>query len=51
MTLSMRPLVFSIESFLTETERDYVIVNAGRHMKSSQVSLMDHDKGKEVSSL
>lgn len=49
VTLSIRPLVFTIESFLTETERDYVIANAAKHMKSSEVSLMDHDKGKKVS--
>jgi len=47
-TLSLRPLVFSIDNFLTVDECDYIQNNAAPHMKSSGVSLMDKDKGKEA---
>ncbi|KAL7478496.1 hypothetical protein ACHAW6_004259, partial [Cyclotella cf. meneghiniana] len=48
-TLSLRPLVVSIEGFLTEKECDYIAEKAGPRMHYSQVSLMDKDKGKAAS--
>jgi prolyl 4-hydroxylase len=45
-TLSIRPLVLSIDNFLREEEIAYVISAASPHMVNSGVSLMDKDKGK-----
>ena len=48
-TLSLVPLVVSIEGFLTEDECDYIAEKAGPRMQYSGVSLMDKDKGKAAS--
>lgn len=48
-TLSLRPLVVSIEGFLDEDECDYIAEKAGPMVRYSQVSLMDKDKGKAAS--
>lgn len=45
-TLSLRPLVFRIEGFLTDSECDQIQKHSEPHMESSGVSLMDKDKGK-----
>lgn len=45
-TLSMSPLVFSVEGFLTPAECRHIRDRAGPHMRQSGVALMDHDKGK-----
>lgn len=47
-TLSMSPLVFSVEGFLTPAECRHIRDRAGPHMRQSGVALMDHDKGKEA---
>lgn len=47
-TLSMQPLVFSIDAFLSEKECDYIQNFASPHMAKSGVSLMDKDLGKEA---
>jgi prolyl 4-hydroxylase len=48
-TLSLKPLVVSIEGFLDEEECDYIAEKAGPMVQYSQVSLMDKDKGKAAS--
>ena len=45
-TLSMKPLVLSVGGFLGNDECDTIIGLSEPHMASSQVSLMDKDKGK-----
>lgn len=45
-TLSMSPLVFSVENFLLPEECTYIRDVAEPHMRQSGVKLMDHDKGK-----
>ena len=48
-TLSLKPLVVSIEGFLDNDECDYIADKAGPRVRYSQVSLMDKDKGKAAS--
>jgi len=48
-TLSLRPLVVSIEGFLDDDECEYIQRIAGPRVQYSQVSLMDKDKGKAAS--
>lgn len=45
-TLSLRPLVFSIENFLSDEECAYIRLHAEPFMAQSGVSLMDKDRGK-----
>jgi len=45
-TISMQPLVFSIDDFLTLPECDYIQAHASPRVAQSGVSLMDKDKGK-----
>jgi prolyl 4-hydroxylase len=45
-TLSVQPLVFSVDGFLADEECDWIRVTAEPHMAQSGVSLMDRDKGK-----
>ena len=45
-TLSLSPLVFSIDGFLRADECDYIRTHSAPHMANSGVSLMDKDKGK-----
>lgn len=45
-TLSMSPLVFSVEGFLLPEECQYIRDTAEPEMRQSGVALMDHDKGK-----
>jgi len=47
-TLSMNPLIFSIDNFLSFDECDYIQLHASPHMASSGVSLMDKDIGKKA---
>eukprot|EP01041_Mallomonas_annulata_P004129 gene4129-8206_t len=46
-TLSLRPLVFGINSFLTKREYEYIIKKATPKMYKSQVSFMDKDQGRD----
>lgn len=48
-TLSMKPLVLSIEGFLTGEECDHIAKTAEPHMKYSGVTLKDDDIGKAAS--
>ena len=48
-TLSLYPLVLSVDGFLSEEECDYVKQAAAPTMKYSEVTLMDHDKGRPSS--
>mmetsp|Transcript_379 Transcript_379/g.726 ORF Transcript_379/g.726 Transcript_379/m.726 type:complete len:512 (+) Transcript_379:136-1671(+) len=48
-TLSLKPLVLSIEGFLTDKECDYVMDKAGPSMKYSSVTLKDADVGRAAS--
>jgi prolyl 4-hydroxylase len=48
-TLSLNPLVLSIEGFLDNDECGYIMKEAGPKVQYSQVSLMDKDKGKAAS--
>jgi len=48
-TLSLRPLVLSVEGFLTEDECDHIAEKAGPSMKYSSVSLKDADRGRAAS--
>jgi len=48
-TLSLKPLVLSIDGFLTEEECDYIMEKAGPHMQYSSVSLKDADVGRASS--
>ena len=43
-TLSLRPLVFRSENFLTDEECDYIIKEASPHLVPSKTSKMDKDK-------
>ena len=43
-TLSMKPLVFRVEPFLTEAEMSHVTKMAAPYMRDSPVALMDHDQ-------
>lgn len=45
-TLSLFPLVLSVNFFLTEDECNFIQESAKPHMKYSAVTLMDHDKGR-----
>lgn len=45
-TLSMRPLVLSIQGFLEEDECTHIIDTAEPFVRASEVKLMDKDKGK-----
>jgi hypothetical protein len=45
-TVSMRPLVFSIDGFLYDKECEHIQRTADPYMAQSGVALMDHDKGK-----
>ncbi len=47
-TLSMSPLVFSVEGFLTPEECHHIRQRADPHMRQSGVALMDKDRGKEA---
>ena len=46
VTMSLSPLVFSVQSFLTIGECDHIIGASSPHMAKSLVSHMDHDVGK-----
>lgn len=48
-TLSLRPLVVSVEGFLSDEECDYIAEIASPQVKYSSVSLKDADKGKDSS--
>jgi hypothetical protein len=48
-TLSLFPLVLSVDSFLTERECDLIQETATPMFQYSEVSLMDHDKGRPAS--
>lgn len=48
-TLSLQPLVISVDRFLTEEECDHVQEKATPSMRHSSVSFTDADKGKEAS--
>jgi len=48
-TLSLLPLVLSVDHFLTEQECTHIIERATPHMTYSGVSLKDSDKGKPAS--
>ena len=45
-TMSMRPLVLSVDGFLEDGECDDIISTAQPFVKASEVKLMDKDKGK-----
>eukprot|EP00545_Synedropsis_sp_CCMP1620_P005314 CAMPEP_0119006658 /NCGR_PEP_ID=MMETSP1176-20130426/2442_1 /TAXON_ID=265551 /ORGANISM="Synedropsis recta cf, Strain CCMP1620" /LENGTH=445 /DNA_ID=CAMNT_0006958609 /DNA_START=73 /DNA_END=1407 /DNA_ORIENTATION=- len=49
VTLSLNPLVLSVEGFLSEEECNYIQEQANPQMKYSGVSLMDKDKGRPAS--
>merc|ERR1711957_119902 len=46
-TLSLKPLILSIENFILESECNYIQEKAQSTIRYSQVSLMDKDKGKK----
>mmetsp|Transcript_6548 Transcript_6548/g.9624 ORF Transcript_6548/g.9624 Transcript_6548/m.9624 type:complete len:479 (+) Transcript_6548:97-1533(+) len=48
-TLSLHPLVLSVEGFLTDEECNYIQETASPMMKYSDVTLMDKDKGRPAS--
>ena len=48
-TLSMQPLVLSVNNFIAEKECDHIQKTAEPGMEYSQVSLMDKDKGRPAS--
>mmetsp|Transcript_14449 Transcript_14449/g.22577 ORF Transcript_14449/g.22577 Transcript_14449/m.22577 type:complete len:524 (-) Transcript_14449:165-1736(-) len=48
-TLSLTPLVLSVEGFLSTAECDYIQQTATPNMRYSSVSLTDADQGKEAS--
>jgi prolyl 4-hydroxylase len=48
-TLSLRPLVFAVDGFLADQECDHIQERAAPKIQYSQVSLMDHDKGRPAS--
>ncbi len=45
-TLSLRPLVLSIQNFLDDGECEEIITTAEPLVRASEVKLMDKDKGK-----
>jgi len=45
-TISLRPLVFRVPSFLTYDECDYIRAESEQHMRASGTSKMDHDVDK-----
>lgn len=45
-TLSMEPLVFSLQDFLAPYECDHIRSRSESHLAPAPVSLMDHDAGK-----
>jgi prolyl 4-hydroxylase len=48
-TLSLHPLVLSVQGFLSEEECDWIQEEAAPSMRYSEVSLMDKDKGRPAS--
>ncbi|CAM9701575.1 unnamed protein product, partial [Chrysoparadoxa australica] len=46
-TLSMQPLVFGMEHFLTEEECNHITARSDPHLAPSPVSKMDHDLDKD----
>ena len=48
-TLSLHPLVLSVEGFLTDQECDWIQEDATPSLKYSHVSLMDKDRGRAAS--
>jgi prolyl 4-hydroxylase len=48
-TLSLHPLVLSVKGFLSEDECDFIQRQAEPSMEYSEVTLMDHDKGRPAS--
>ena len=48
-TLSMKPLVVSVQNFILENECDHIQKTAEPQMMYSEVSLMDKDKGRSAS--
>jgi prolyl 4-hydroxylase len=48
-TLSLRPLVLSVNEFLTPTECDLIQKEATPSLRYSEVTLMDHDAGRPAS--
>ena len=48
-TLSLEPLVFSVEGFLDDDECDFFKEEAAPSLKYSEVTLMDMDKGRPAS--
>ena len=47
-TLSMQPLIFTMNNFLSDSECEYVITQSSKYLKPSPVTLMDSDIGKEA---
>ena len=48
-TLSLFPLVLSVQNFISEQECTHVQTKAEPHMEYSEVTLMDRDKGRPAS--
>ena len=48
-TLSLYPLVLSVDGFLSQQECDYIQEVAAPTLRYSEVTLMDHDKGRPSS--
>jgi prolyl 4-hydroxylase len=48
VTISLRPLVFSIENFLDDSECDDIISSSDAHMRQSSVTLRDDHHGKNA---
>jgi prolyl 4-hydroxylase len=48
-TISLHPLVLSVQGFLSEGECDWIQMAAAPQMRYSEVKLMDHDKGRPAS--
>ena len=49
VTLSLTPLVLSVEGFLSDEECNYIQEMATPRMRYSDVTLMDHDQGRPAS--
>lgn len=49
VTLSLNPLVLSVEGFLSDEECNYIQEIATPRMRYSDVTLMDHDQGRPAS--
>jgi prolyl 4-hydroxylase len=47
-TLSLQPLVMKVMNFISDEECAHILEKSEPHMRSSEVSLMDKDKGKEA---